>query len=138
MFVHLCVAVIWNYFHQIVVFSNWICFQLQQNTTTNFSADIYLFKVNNNGNTRAMCKICLKLNDVLKSCSVVFIVNFKLCFFYCSLWNWVQTMFWCFHCWLWTSKYWLSFLSVKTIWLIATSNIFSCTSKYQKKKPITI
>ena len=41
------------------------------------SAGIYLFKVNN-GNTRATCEICSKLI--------------------------IKTLFWCFHCWLWTSK----------------------------------
>ena len=46
-------------------------------TGKNFSTNIYLFIVNN-GNTRKMCEICLKLT--IKSPqrrSTVFIVNFK-------------------------------------------------------------
>ena len=49
---------------------------------------IYLFKVNNE-NTKTIWEICWKLT--IKT----FIVNFGL----------VSQMFWCFHCWLETSKF---------------------------------
>ena len=61
--------------------------------------DIYLFKFNN-GNTRKRCEICSKLtiktpkrrqrrrSGVLLLTAIMF-----------------HTFFWCFYCWLWTSKY---------------------------------
>ena len=60
-------------------------------------AAIYLFKVNRN--TRRMCEIYSKLT--LKTTerrhwrrSIVFTVNL----------NRFHSLFWCFYCWLWTSK----------------------------------
>ena len=61
-------------------------------------AGIYLSKVNKR-NTRTMCEICSKLT--LKTPggrqwrrSGVFSVNFEQ----------IYTLFWCCHCWFWTSK----------------------------------
>ena len=71
-------------------------------------AGIYLFKINN-GNTKAMCKICSKL--IIKTPerghwyrSVIFVLNFEQVFYW-TLWTTLNPLFCCFHCWLWTSKY---------------------------------
>ena len=76
------------------------CLNIQISLKLNHScpASIYLFKVDN-GNIRTMCEICLKLTvktpERRQWChSGVFIVDF----------NRFHTFFWCFHCWLWTSK----------------------------------
>ena len=74
-----------------------------------YPAGIYLFKVNN-GNTRAMCEICLKLTTKKSKWrqwrrSGVFIVNFE------------QIVVWlCFHCWLWTSKCQLDCFGYRQFW----------------------
>ena len=47
---------------------------------------IYMFKVNN-GNTRTMCEICSKLTIKTTERRHIF-----------------HTLFWCYHCWLWTSE----------------------------------
>ena len=62
---------------------------------------IYLFKVND-GYTRTMCEICSKLTiKTPERRHDVFLVSLLLTF------NKFHTLFLCFHCWLWTRKYWL-------------------------------
>ena len=62
-------------------------------------AGIHLFKVNNRNNS-AMCKICLKLtikapNDVIDFIVVSLLLTLNI----------FHKLFWCFYCWLWTSKW---------------------------------
>ena len=64
-----------------------------------YPANVYLFKVSKR-NTWESCEICLKstikLPERLHCChSGVVIVNFEHSF---------DTFFWCFYCWIWTSK----------------------------------
>ena len=81
-----------------------------------YPADIYLFKVNN-GNTKIICKIYSK--STIKTTVFHFYTPWKrqetkgfLTFsgdiemepFLLTL-NKFHTLFWCFHCWLWTIKY---------------------------------
>ena len=61
-----------------------------------FPANIYLFKLNNR-NTRKKWKICSKL-----TVTNVFLVLLSLTL------NLFHTFFYCFYCWVWTSKCYLS------------------------------
>ena len=72
-----------------------------------YPATIYLFKVNSR-NTRKRCKICLKLTIKTterrhKRRSSVFIVNLEQ----------ISHIFWCFYCWIGTSKVFWKILDEK-------------------------
>ena len=60
----------------------------------------YLFK-DNNGNTRAIWKICSKLT---KKTTGWHRSHYFGVFVNLVIWRW---SLWCFHYWFWTSKYWL-------------------------------
>ena len=62
----------------------------------------YLFK-DNNGDTRAIWKICSKLT---KKTTGWHRSHYFGVFVNLVIWWW---LLWCFHYWFWTSKYWLGF-----------------------------
>ena len=64
-----------------------------------FPDSICLSKVND-GNTRTTCEISSKLTT--KTPEQCHWSRFDV---FISTFNRFQTLFWCFHCWLWTSKY---------------------------------
>ena len=92
-----------------------------------------LLKINN-GNTRLITQICSKLR--IKSPERrhwhhpgVFIVNFEIDY---AL-NLFHTFFWCFHCWLWTSKCRLGYESYHIrIFLVHT-----CTKNIRELSSVT-
>ena len=61
-----------------------------------------MFK-DNNENAGTICGICSKFTTIKKQYKVI---NFALVSLLSTL-NIFGTLFWCFHCWLWTTKYWM-------------------------------
>ena len=69
-------------------------------------ASTYLLRVSN-GNTKAMRAICSKLGIKIPESYQKDVNGMVLMLLLLTL-NRFHTLFSCFHCWLWTSKYWLS------------------------------
>ena len=70
-------------------------------TKWNYSAGIYLFKVDNE-NTRTVCEIYTKLTIRLQN----EVIDIVLVFLLLTL-NRFHTLLWYFHYWLWPNKCWL-------------------------------
>ena len=68
-----------------------------QDYSNPLAAGIYLFKVNN-GNTGTMCEIYSKLTIKTSEWR-----HWRRSAVYLLTLNRFHTLFWCFHCWLWTS-----------------------------------
>ena len=94
-----------------------------RNSSLSTPAGIYLFKVNKRNN-RTMCEICSKLTikiDVARVSLLLALKRFHTLFwcFYCWLWtskwrlNRFHTLIWCFYCWLWKSKCRLESLNIR-------------------------
>ena len=76
---------------------------------------IHLFKVNN-GNTKAMYDICYQLTKTPDWRRDVILVSLLLTM------NRFHTLPWCFHCWLWASKFQLGMFQL----------MFLCKTKIRK------
>ena len=89
---------IWSIFKLIFIHSKTTISFIYRAFLEKIPTAIYCFKVNN-GNMKTICKTCSnitmkKLEKRQKRCSGIFIVNFEH----------ISHIFWCFHCWILTSK----------------------------------
>ena len=86
-----------------------------------FPVGIYMFKVNNRSTT-TICEICSKLITKTPERRLVSVLLTLTRF---------KTLIWCFHRWLWTSKYRLSYgcKFFHNSWFIEHLNICSCDDR---------
>ena len=94
---------------KLVLTKQMFVFDPAANTLWKYQPGIYLFKVNKR-NTRKICEICSKLTIKTRHENSLYLTL-----------NRFHTLFWCFYCWLWTSKCRLSYIcncnqNVSVLW----------------------